>query len=1064
MSNLPALTERIDKGAAGGHEFERLLNQLLILFANAEDFDYEPTGGAGGDDGLDGLARQGGVPGFEGPVGFQFKWLWDGIHKGNKAAQITDSLKRAATKFDFLRHWILITPHDLTPKEREWLLAQSPRAELAVHHWGQARIESLLRECAPKLFARYYPHEAAAAGLGGPRAISTGPGGFAIGSVETLKLIQQWTVFLSPPPPDQPDPKALLWNYLNQVIRDTAFLDLSGIDRKAATDNEETRLQLAAVYTELDTLGREMPDPARRAGRSPEMLAERDTRESVTAFASRSPCAVLLGDPGSGKTTFANFLALALAGELLGNETANLKLLGESWQVGPLLPLRIVLRDFAAQVEGNSGDRAGAQLFQHFVRRLGSGLAHFEPLLRKHLVEQGGLLILDGLDEVPEARHRREFVKQAVLDLQHDFPKLRFLLTSRTYAYQRQEWRLPGFTEAVIAPFSDEQVRTFVSHWYDHVRTVRRKFTKEEAQGRAALLQQAIAQGATLRELARRPLLLTLMASLHAWRGGALPDQREELYEESVNLLLDFWEKPKVVVGPDGRPVLQTESAAEWFSAPRPRIQQAIEEVAFRAHRDQPERTGAADIPQADLVDALMKAADADLKPGRVVEYVRDRAGLLLHRAEGVYSLPHRTFQEYLAARHLTQAQFPDQLVKLAQGDIERWREVVLLAGAKAARGAHHSAWSLVAALCPDECETERIPQAADRDWWLAMLAGQVLNETGIARTGELSRVNEVCLGHVRAWLTELVDGGHLPPVDRAAAGAVLGRLGDFRKGVGLTDDGLPDIDWIEIPEGSFTMGSTKDVVPGWKETPQFECRLLTRSYRIARYPVTVAQYQAFVDAGGYAQEKWWSVARAAGYWEDGRVKGRGWTGSEWKHEIRRGPGNSGEVFRSRNAPVVDVNWFEAVAFCAWLSERLGSSVALPSEAEWERAARHTDGRVYPWGNAGDDLPQRCNMSDTGIGHPSAVGMFPTGEAECGARDMVGNVWEWCRTKWRDDYRDYEKQVDDRLEGNTRPLLRGGSWLSVRDLARCACRGWNVPNFRDRYIGFRLVASPFSEL
>ncbi|MCB1129430.1 MAG: hypothetical protein KDM81_23210, partial [Verrucomicrobiae bacterium] len=178
------------------------LNQLLILFANAEDFDYEPTGGAGGDDGLDGLARQGGVPGFEGPVGFQFKWLWDGIHKGNKAAQITDSLKRAASKFDFLRHWILITPHDLTPKEREWLLAQSPRAELAVHHWGQARIESLLRECAPKLFARYYPHEAAAAGLGGPRAISTGPGGFAIGSVETLKLVQRWTVFLNPPPPD----------------------------------------------------------------------------------------------------------------------------------------------------------------------------------------------------------------------------------------------------------------------------------------------------------------------------------------------------------------------------------------------------------------------------------------------------------------------------------------------------------------------------------------------------------------------------------------------------------------------------------------------------------------------------------------------------------------------------------------------------------------------------------------------------------------------------------------------------------------------------------------------
>jgi hypothetical protein len=89
MNNLPPLTERIDKGAPGGHEFERLLNQLLIVLANKHDFDYEPTGGAGGDAGLDGLARQDGVPGFDGPVGFQFKWLRDGIHKGSKVAQIT---------------------------------------------------------------------------------------------------------------------------------------------------------------------------------------------------------------------------------------------------------------------------------------------------------------------------------------------------------------------------------------------------------------------------------------------------------------------------------------------------------------------------------------------------------------------------------------------------------------------------------------------------------------------------------------------------------------------------------------------------------------------------------------------------------------------------------------------------------------------------------------------------------------------------------------------------------------------------------------------------------------
>jgi hypothetical protein len=136
------------------------------------------------------------VPGFEGPVAFQFKWLWDGIHKGSKAAQITDSLKRAA-RDDKIRHWILVAPHELTPAETDWLLAAvpvwpreltsaekdeyqalsvrrhalkpvemkrlqdlSPREDLTVHHWGQARIECLLRDYCPPLPARYYPHEA----------------------------------------------------------------------------------------------------------------------------------------------------------------------------------------------------------------------------------------------------------------------------------------------------------------------------------------------------------------------------------------------------------------------------------------------------------------------------------------------------------------------------------------------------------------------------------------------------------------------------------------------------------------------------------------------------------------------------------------------------------------------------------------------------------------------------------------------------------------------------------------------------------------------------------------
>ena len=207
---------------------------------------------------------------------------------------------------------------------------------------------------------------------------------------------------------------------------------------------------------------------------------------------------------------------------------------------------------------------------------------------------------------------------------------------------------------------------------------------------------------------------------------------------------------------------------------------------------------------------ALLAAADdPELKPARVVEYIRDRAGLLSNQGEGVYSFPHRTFQEYMAARYLTANGFPDLLVKLVAEDPERWREVLLLAGAKVARGTPYAAWSLVTRLCPLACEDEHRSSATDADWWAALLAGQLLVETGIFRNldPDYDIADLETLAKVRGWLTALVEGEHLPPVDRAAAGQALGLLGDERPGVGVID-GVPDIAWSDVIEpGPFVMG-----------------------------------------------------------------------------------------------------------------------------------------------------------------------------------------------------------------------------------------------------------------
>ena len=452
----------------------------------------------------------------------------------------------------------------------------------------------------------------------------------------------------------------------------------------------------------------------------------------------------------------------------------------------------------------------------------------------------------------------------------------------------------------------------------------------------------------------------------------------------------------------------------------------------IEAQRDQPDLVGTADIAQARLVSGLIDLSNnPDVKPARIIEYVRDRAGLLAARGVGVYTFPHRTFQEYLAACYLTDHDFPDKVAELVLADGERWREVALLAGAKAASGSTSAAWNLAEALCCQPVES-----TASRERSLAaVLAAQTLIENGaLARVSERNRPKAEC---IRSWLLAIVERGWLSPLDRSAAGDALAAMGDDRPGVGLRTDGLPDILWCEVPAGKFMMGSQDDALSYGRETPQHELTLA--GFSISRYPITVAQYASFVADGGYS-ERWRKCWTKAGW--------------QWKGE-RLGPDRASGVFDLGNHPVVILTWYEALAFCNWLGAKLGQRISLPTEAQWEKAARGTDGRRYPWGN--EITPESANYDEANIGNTSAVGTFPKGASPCGALDMSGNVWEWCLTKWRDDY---SSKADEDPEGNDMRVLRGGSYYNDARSVRCAYRDWYSPGNRNINVGFRVVASP----
>ena len=890
------------------------------------------------------------------------------------------------------------------------------------------------------------------------------------------------------------DPTDLRRAYLERVMARAGFLSLAGIDPRLAASNEsDARLSLSAVYTALLTTTSDKYGQIK-------LLPERgEQRLSALHQLNRHSHLVLLGDPGSGKSTFANFVALCLAGDMLAQPQVNLTLLTEPlprddekenderqpWDHPPLLPVPVVLRDFAARGLPPLGEPATAKhLYDFIVADLHSGaLAAYAKPLTQTLLREGGLLLLDGLDEVPEADRRRVQMKQAITDFAATFKRCRILVTSRTYAYQQQAWRLPGFNETVLAPFSQGQIGRFVERWYAHMVHLR-GLAESDAQGRAALLKRAIFGSDRLRGLAERPLLLTLMASLHAWRGGNLPEKREELYADAVDLLLDTWETRKVKRDAQGH-IIETEpSLTEWLRVDRDAVRGLLNRLAFDAHSSQPDVVGTADVSEGDLVSGLLRLSpQRDLHPGRLVDYLNHRAGLLLPRGVGVYTFPHRTFQEYLAACHLTDADYPDQIADLARRDPNRWREVALLAGAKAARGTASAIWSLVDALCyasPEDQAQTAPPQSPKGgkqsplslreragvrvptpDAWGALLAGQALVET--ATLQPITDRNQPKVTRVRRWLVRILADNLLPAVERAAAGRALARLGDDRPGVGLRPDGLPDIIWCDVPAGPFVRGSEKG--HDNEKPPQ---TIDLPSFKISRYPVTNVQYQAFVATGGYQAEWYWPEAKAEGYWQPDGFQGR------YDGERRTGPVDYGQPFNLPNHPVVGVSWYEAIAFSRWLTDKIKEEavatepnvivrlivnkrwqITLPSENQWEKAARGPDGRDYPWGS-GSDLEQ-ANHTDTGLGTTSAVGCFAQGAGPYGVEEMSGNVWEWCRTKWQHRYHGYAD--DNILKGDAARVLRGGSFNNNRYDVRCAARYYDNPNFRYNDFGFRVVVS-----
>jgi hypothetical protein len=751
------------------------------------------------------------------------------------------------------------------------------------------------------------------------------------------------------------------------------------------------------------------------------------------------PQIIILGDPGSGKSTLTQRLAALLAATgandpKLFNDLAEPEITELATLLDHLgrrvLPVRVVLNRWAQQLTDEITGCAD-DLINECVRLLGQSGAigrlkeHF--LARLHTAPPTVLLLLDGLDEVTDAT-RRATIIAAIEDFHGAHGTVPLIVTCRVRPYQ--SWQksgealsLPAYT---LAPLAPPAIAQFLQRWHAELVSAGLYQAPQAEQAERQLLTAINDRNRReLGEMAATPLLLTMMARVNYHRG--LPNSRAELYELFVNQLLYEWERQKLDLRGQAtslEAVLQAANVAQGS------LTRALNELAYTIHSqraDDDAGRDTVDIPVA-LLEGTLKAIHPGTRPEKaawavkVLDLIADRSGLInaIDTTAGaeLYKFSHRTFQEYLAARWLATGATGEKLKKfqahLAQ---EGWREAWLLGIGHlvaAPFNNYDDALLVIDALLPAPANNSGNDGETARQ--IVLLGEAYARLLGPQRAGEAD--NRKAAARVADQLPPLLlttmQQRDLPPRLRLEAGLLLDDLGH-----------LPaDLEDLVMINAARTLGV---------------------EFKIGKYPVTNHQYRRFVAAGGYGNEQWWSE-------EGWQYKERyQWQQPRWWDDVR---------FNRAGQPVVGISWVEAEAYCAWLTvqwhkagkirEEQGKAevVRLPTRAEWEAAARSKHGQEYPWG-ATDFDPAYANTEESNLGQTTPVDMYPAGRTPDGAWDMAGNVIEWT--------------ADRHEEAKDRAWLKGGSWYWDKDYAKSSAavvrRIRSVGNY---YYGFRVVVVPLS--
>jgi formylglycine-generating enzyme required for sulfatase activity len=787
-----------------------------------------------------------------------------------------------------------------------------------------------------------------------------------------------------------------------------------------------------------------------------------------------SPVIVLLGDPGAGKSTLLRRLEMDIAVESLRNTRAH------------RLPFYVSLAEYGVGLPDDKLPTPYDWLMGIWSRQAGN-LPSFDEILQNRRF----LFLFDSLNEIPHV-DRAHFEARAALwrDFLHryvrDLPGNRALFACRTLDYgsvlSSEALTIP---QLQLERMTREQVRDYLENYApEHADRIWEHLEADERQF----------------DLFSIPFMLQMLID-RVLLDGKIPQGRAETFTGFVRGLLDREVRERrnplvrsLLTAREVRRILNQELPLTPYALPeRGRLIPDLSLLAFAMQdRKQGEDKGQVVIDYDDALELLPGNGHREnlLKAACDLTVLEERQDQIRYF--------HQLLQEFFAARRLAKAPNPALVaVPWHKDELKPTLDEVLtqISDSDPLPGPPTTGW--------EETTVLAVPMTAGPEAYIRQL--MVVNLPLAARCATTPEVT--IRPTLKAELQQaLIARTQNPEADlraRIAAGLALGNLGDprFERKTGPYGEYLlPPL--VEIEAGTYPIGSED----GYDlEKPPHMVTLA--AFAIGKFPVTNAEYALFIKAGGYEDERWWDTDEARAWLRgEGTNEGIKQRYLELWQALQNNPNlphqlytearissenrdqwleigqmsrehlksqldaafQEGEIYREprfwRNAnfnnpaqPVVGICWFEARAYFHWLSAQTGLKFRLPTEVEWEAAARGKTGRRFAWGE--NSSPALCNSFETHIRRTTPIGVFPGGETPgTGLVDMTGNIWEWCSTIFDQEHYPYPYVPDDGREigsGNSPRVWRGGSWSNGTSSVRAAVRNRSSPGDSNLNAGVR---------